>query len=173
MYLKLIGACLVILSSTAMGLYFSNVTKGRLVDLKALKKNMFILRGDIRYGNTPLPEALETLAERNKDNFKEFFHEIAKELRSLSGETFASVWDKGVRKFLKNSYINAVDREQLSKLGESLGYLDKDMQIKVIDLYIEQLETELEEATHTIKEKTRLYNMLGVLFGIFITIVMI
>lgn len=171
--LKLIGACLVILSSTGIGLYFSNVTKGRLCDLKDLKKNMFILRGDIHYGNTPLPEAIEALAARNNDNFKQFFAGIAKELRKLDGLTFTAIWDKGIHKYLKESYLSPTDRSQLSKLGETLGYLDKEMQIRTIDLYIEQLETELDEAIGSVKEKTRLYNMLGVLFGIFITIVMI
>ena len=173
MYLKIIGAILVIASSTGIGLYFSNLTKGRVTDLKALKRNIFILRGDIRYGNTPLPEAIEALAIRNNDNFKEFFHGVVLELKKLDGLTFAKIWDKGIKNYLKESYINATDREQLNKLGETLGYLDKDMQIKTIDLYIEQLENELEEATRTVKEKTRLYNLLGVLFGIFVTIVMI
>lgn len=173
MVLKLIGACLVILSSTGIGIYFSSITKGRLIDLKDLKKNMFMLRGDIRYGNTPLPEAIEALAIRNHDNFKPFYEGVVKELKKLDGLPFSEIWDKGVNEYMKDTYLTAADRSHFSKLGETLGYLDKEMQIRTIDLYIEQLENELQEAVSSVKEKTKLYNTLGVLFGIFITIVMI
>lgn len=171
--IKLVGACLVILSSTGIGLYFSSITRGRLQDLKDLKKNMFSLRGDIQYGNTPLPDAMEGLAQRCNDNFTLLFSSVANELKNRGGCTFSVIWDKGIEEHLKQSYLSVNDRRQLTKLGDTLGYLDKDMQTKNIDLYIEQLDVELDEAITTMKEKTRLYNMLGVLFGIFITIVMI
>lgn len=171
--LKILGASLVILSSTGIGMYFSSITKGRLHDLKDLKKDIYLLRGDIHYGNTPLPDAIAALAERGSDNFTLFFCEVSKNLREREGQSFSSIWDKGIETFLKDSYISTVDKRQLAKLGETLGYLDRDMQLKSIDLYMDQMNLELDDAASTIKEKTKLYNMLGVLFGLFLTIVMI
>ena len=57
--------------------------------------------------------------------------------------------------------------------GENLGYLDKEMQLATIDLYLATIETEIEEAVRTVKEKTYLYNSLGVMAGIFLTIILI
>ena len=171
--MKILGACLVILSCTSLGLYFSSLVQGRVSDLKAMKKNITILRGDIKYGNTTLPEAIGALARRNTDNFKEFFAGIEEELMNASGLSFIQIWDKGINTSLKNSYMNHNDREQLNRLGETLGYLDKEMQLKTIDFYMEQLDHELVDAVNTMKEKTRLYNMLGILSGLFLTVVLI
>lgn len=171
--IKIIGAFLVIVSSTGIGLYFSMMMKGRVKDLKALKKEIYLLRGDISYGATPLPEAIGMLARRSKDHFQPFFQALSVELEKLDGLTFAEIWDKCMLTSLGDTFLNDVDKELLKKLGDTLGYMDKEMQIKSIDLYAEQLELELTEAIQSEKEKTRLYNMLGVLCGIFITVVLI
>lgn len=170
---KILGAILVISSCSAMGLYFSSIVQGRVADLRAMKKNITILRGDIKYGNTTLPEAIGAIARRNTDNFKDFFTGIEQELLKSCGLSFTNIWDKGIKDYLKDTYMNDQDREQLNRLGETLGYLDREMQLKTIDIYVEQLEHELEEAITTMKEKTRLYNMLGVLSGLFLTVVLI
>lgn len=173
MILKLLGAILTISSSAAIGFYFSIILKERVEDLKNLKKCIFILRGDIRYSNTPLPEAIGSMAERNQNNFKQFFEKISDELIKLDGKTFSEIWKKSVDEDLKDTCMNKKDKVYLANLGDNLGYLDKEMQINTIDLYIEQLEGELKETIGTVKEKTRLYNLLGVLSGIFITIIML
>lgn len=171
--MKVIGALLVIFSCTGIGLYFSAMTKGRVADLKALKKEIYLLRGDICYGSTPLPEAFEMLAQRSGNHFKCFFFNIALQLKKFDGLPFAQIWDKGIQENLSESFLNEQDKEQLHKLGDTLGFMDKDTQIKSIELYIEQLDQELTEAIQNQKEKTRLYNMLGVLCGLFLTVVLI
>lgn len=171
--LKFIGAVLVISSSTAMGFYFSFITKVRLEDLKELKKYILILRGDIRYTGTPLPEAINNLSRRSKSNFENFFTSISEQLLKLEGRTFFQIWETSVMADLMDTCLINKDKKSLIQLGETLGYLDKEMQMNTIDLYISGLEEEIENLTQIVKEKTRLYNLLGIMGGIFITIVMI
>lgn len=83
------------------------------------------------------------------------------------------IWTQAITRDLKDTSITKVDKEQLRKVGECLGYLDKEMQMNTIDLYLSQLEGQIEELSKEIKERTRLYNLLGVMAGIFVTIVMI
>ena len=170
---KIFGALLVILSCSTIGVYFSSLVRGRVTDLRAMKKNITILRGDIKYGNTTLPEAIGALSRRNVDNFKDFFAGIEQDLLSSSGLSFQKIWEEGTKNYMKNTYMNQQDREQINHLGENLGYLDKEMQLKTIDLYIEQLDHELQDSIATMKEKTRLYNMLGILYGLYLTVVLI
>lgn len=172
MILKLIGIILIMSSSTGIGFYFSNHLKNRIIDLGELKKSILILRGEIRYGNTTLPEAIEAIGK--KDNrLSYFFLYIGQELIKLDGKSFFTIWTEGMEKKLQNSFLNQKDKESLSKLGETLGYLDKEMQMNLIQLYIEELEGEMKESLEVIKEKSYLYNTLGVMAGIFITIVLI
>ncbi len=171
--MKILGAILVILSCTGMGMYYSGLVKGRVTDLKDMRKNITILRGNIKYANTTLPEAIGSLAHRNSDNFREFFASVEQDLLTSDGMSFVAIWDKEIKTHIINTYMNQQDREQLTHLGETLGYLDKEMQLKTIDLYIEQLEQDLEDAVHSLKEKTRLYNTLGVLSGLFLTVILL
>lgn len=171
--LKILGAVLTIASSAAIGYYFSSNLKDRIDDLKELRKNMVVLRGDIRYAITPLPEAVGAIALRHQGNFARFFGTISEKLMKLEGVSFCEVWKQTVTEELVKTALTKQDKESLSKIGENLGYLDKEMQLNILDLYIEQLEIEIESASKVRGEKAKLYNTLGVMTGVFITIVML
>lgn len=170
--IKLIGCFLVIASSTAMGFFFSNEMKCRVENLKELKKLIVLLRGDIRYANTPLPEAISAIARRNPGNFEAFFKRTSQKLQELSGQTFAEIWKDAVNKELNETSLTKKDKSNLISFGENMGYLDKDMQLNTLDMYITQLEEEIKETSKTVKEKAYLYNSLGIMAGIFIAIIM-
>lgn len=170
--MKIIGCILVIGSSSAVGFYFSGELKSRIEDLKELRKLIGLLRGDIRYANTPLPEAIYAITRRRSSRFDQFFTYVSKQLSELSGETFQVIWKKAVEFELLNSALTKKDKSNLKQLGENLGYLDKEMQLNTIDLYLSQLEDEIAELSKSAKERGYLYNTLGIMAGVFITIVM-
>ncbi len=156
-----------------MGWYFSSELKNRIVDLRELKKIIFLLRGDIRYANTPLPEAVQALSLRHSGKYKAFLSIIAERLNELGGISFCTIWKEAVSKELNDTSLNKKDLAGLGQFGENLGYLDKDMQINTIDLYVSQIEEEIKDLSHNVKQKSYLYNSLGILGGIFITIIML
>lgn len=170
---KLLGCLLVILSSAAMGFYFSNEMKCRIDDMKELRKLIVLLRGDIRYGSTPLPEAISAIARRHKGGMVPFFNKVSTQLNELSGLSFQEIWKEAVELELSGTSLNKKDKLHLVQFGENLGYLDKDMQMNTLELFLAQLEEEIQEQTKAAKEKTYLYNSLGIMVGIFISIVML
>lgn len=169
--IKIIGCLMIISSCAGMGLYFSSELKNRIKDLKDLKKILYLLRGDIRYANTPLPEAVQALSIRHGGRYKKFLATIAEKLQELGGMSFYAIWKEGIDKELEETSLSKKDLETLKQLGENLGYLDKDMQINTLDLYISQIEEEINELSRNVKEKSYLYNSLGIMGGIFITII--
>jgi stage III sporulation protein AB len=171
--MKIIGCILVIVSSTGMGFYFSNEMRCRIEDLRELRKLIGLLRGDIRYANTPLPEAINSITRRQNGNFNAFFSYVSTKLRELSGHTFSEIWKEAVQKKLEGTSLSKKDKLHLTQFGESLGYLDKEMQMNTIDLYTSQLEEEIRDLCKTVKEKAYLCNTLGIMTGIFIIIIMI
>ncbi len=173
MLLKIIGCALIILSSAGMGFFFSNEMRCRIDDLRELRKLVMLLRGDIRYGNTPLPEAVTAIARRHKGSFTAFFTKVSARLNELSGLTFQEIWKEAVEKELLDTSLSKRDKMQLLQFGENLGYLDKDMQMNTLDLFLSQLEEETRELTKSAKEKSYLYNSLGIMAGIFISIIML
>lgn len=170
---KIIGCILILGSCTGIGMHFSGELRSRIRDLHDIKKLIYLLKGDIRYAHTPLPEAVQALSYRHDGKFKEFLSSIASKLNQLGGISFYNIWKEAVDTKLSHTALTNKDLEQLSRLGESLGYLDKEVQLNTLELYIEQLENEIQELQKNVKEKTYMYNALGVMGGIFIVIVMI
>ena len=171
--MKIIGCIMVIASSAGVGFYFSQEMRTRIENLKELKKLTGLLRGDIRYANTPLPEAINSIARRHNGSFQLFFRYVSTKLNELSGLTFAVIWKEAVEFELINTSLNKKDKLNLIQFGENLGYLDKEMQMNTIELYLVQLEDEISDLSKTVKEKAYLYNTLGIMAGIFITIIMV
>src|SRR5690554_5179998 len=122
--LKFLGAFLVISSCSALGFHFSSELKTRIVNLKELKKLLILLRGDIEYANTPLPEAVQALAKKHDGTYKVFLNNISGRLLELKGESFATIWKEGVEKDLLRTSLVKEDYLLLNQLGESIGYLD-------------------------------------------------
>lgn len=173
MVIKIIGCILVIASSTGMGFFFSNEMRSRIEDMKELRKLVVLLRGDIRYANTPLPEAISAIARRHHGNFEVFFTDVYKKLQELSGFTFSEIWTEAVENNLTSTSLTKKDMINLTQFGENLGYLDKDMQMNTLDLYTTQLEDEITDLSKIVKEKAYLYNSLGIMAGVFIIIIML
>jgi stage III sporulation protein AB len=74
-----------------MGFYFSNEMKERIDDLKELRKLIGLLRGDIRYAATPLPEAISVLNKRHEGRFHHFW--------IMSAASYRSCQDKPLQLF--------------------------------------------------------------------------
>lgn len=170
---KLIGAILVVSSCSALGCYFSNEVKTRINNLKEIKKILILLRGDIEYANTALPEAIQALSRRHNGTYKRFLTNVSKKLLELNGESFGSIWKEAVDKELQDTSLHKKDYGLLNQLGESIGYLDKSMQINTLDLYLGQIEETIKELSESAKDKAYLYNALGIMGGIFITIILL
>ena len=136
---------------------------------------MLLLKGEIRYSQSTLNEAFIHIAEKNKGDYKKFFEHVSYEMEQFRGETFYEIWKRQLEKdFIKEkSGLNKEDIKQLAILGETLGFLDKEMQLNTLDLYLEVLEGELQHLFVDMPEKIRLYQVFGITGGIFISILML
>lgn len=173
MVIKLLGSILVMAATTAIGLFMGMEKTNRVRQLRELKRLMMLLQGDIRYGRTPLPQALLALGENNNTPFRRFFLQVSKRLEEFGGDSFYQVWKYCAEQDLEETSLLKKDKERLVMLGENLGYLDVKMQLNVIELYLNQLEEEILAEAETLGEKVRLSRMLGVLSGIFLVVVML
>ena len=172
-FIKITGCVLIISSSSGMGFLLANDIRRRMEDLKSAKTIALLLRGDIRYAHTALPEALENVAKRHEGRLSPFLKRVAKELHQYNGVSFTQVWKLAMEEELKNTSLSKGDKVSLLQFGEQLGYLDKDMQINHIDWYLSQVEEDMKEISSEAKDKMRLYKSLGVLFGILVTILIL
>lgn len=171
MYLKIIGACLIILSTSYYGYLLSTEFILRIEQLKMIKKIMFLLRGEIKYSTTPLPEAFATISTRTKEPFSDMLRAISERLSSKDSQTIKDIWYEESEKWLMQTKLDGSEKDRFMSLGDNLGYLDKDMQLSNIELYLEQLEEDINTLQTAVSSKCKLYRSLGVMAGIFITII--
>jgi len=176
MYLHALGSCLVILSCTGIGLYFGSSGKDRLEKLRLIRQHFTILRSDIRCGST-LPEALETMYQRSegKEEFPElmaFYGELSDSFQNHKGGSLQTLWEAAAQN-LQGTTLLPEDLRLFSALGGQFGYLDCEMQLKTVDLYLSRLEEQIEEQAQKAGETMRLCRTLGLLAGIFIVVVML
>lgn len=173
MIIKILGAVFVIASTSAIGLQISKAMKLHIQSLQLLRKIMVMLKGEITYTNTPLEEAFQLIGRKVGGEYGHFLEEVALRLALRSGERFPHIWKEEIDKQLKRVYLNGSDLEELKLLGENLGYLDAQLQSQTIDLYLEQIEITINSLRENLSQRCRLCTSLGVMGGIFITIVML
>jgi stage III sporulation protein AB len=171
--LKIIGSILIIAATTGIGITSGRDLKVRLDNLRYIKKLMLMLKGEIKYLKAPLGEAFFNVGNRVKAPFDLFFNRIALEIESLSCESFYAIWCKHIDEEISKIKLNKKDCLTLKRVGEHLGYMDKEMQLGMIDLYVEQLEEEIQSSKESMEEKIRVYNCLGITIGIFAVLIML
>lgn len=172
MILKLTGAVLVIISSGGLGIYLANQWKEHLKTMEELRKMIFLLKGQILYANAPLEEAFERVGEKCSGKLSDFFLTISQRIASQRGEPFYEMWKQEIENLDRAIVLSEKDKQELVLFGEHLGYLDSEMQERTILLYLEQLDITINYLREHLGEKSRLYTSLGIMGGIFLTIVM-
>lgn len=170
---KIVGAALVIIACGAMGIVKSQELKQRQKELYLVKRMLLLLRGEIKYSRTPLPEAFINIGKRMGGELGGFLTGVGEQLEKQEGRPFSDVWKQAVNKDLCGTKLNKEDKEQLKRMGENLGYLDGEMQMNIIELQLEQVETQLERLEQSMAGKTRVYNCVGIFSGLLIAIVLL
>ena len=164
---------MVLFSTSAIGFVAGEKKKQRIKELKELMVHMKVFYGEIEYGRTALPEVMRIVANRNQGDMTRFFKAVSKELSGITAEPLSMIWNRCMKTELSTASLNKKDWILLEGLGENLGFLDQKMQLTTIGHYMINLEETIKEAMEEVKEKVRLYQALGILFGIFIIIVMV
>ena len=172
MVLKLTGSFLVICSCGALGLWKAAQWREHLRMLEQLKKMVLMLRGEILYGHTPLGEAFGQVGRRTEGILGDLFTGTEDRIRCRQGELFAVIWREEVEKRKKDMFLSERELQELCAFGEHLGYLDLEMQEHTVSLYLEQLDMSIGFYREHEREQSRLYTSLGIMGGLFLSIMM-
>ena len=171
MWMKVTGALLVMVSCTGLGTETARQLKERRKLLETLKRMISQLKGEILYSNLPLPAAFLRAGQRNAGAAAALFLSIAKRMEETEGESFDEVWKLETELFFKSCPLDTAEMEGLRAFGSCLGYLDRDMQERTIDFYMEELEQGIQVLRKAEPEKCRLFRGLGILGGLFLTVI--
>jgi len=171
--LKVVGAVMIFIACCGMGFGKSMEYRKRIRELLVLKKMLLMLRGEIKYARTPLSEAFSNIGNRQEHALGGFFVRVSKQMDHQQGETFLHIWESNLDNSLSKSALTKEDKKQLKRLGNQLGYLDKEMQISTIEFQVEQLETLIKKLEEEQGKRSRVCNCMGVFAGLMLNLILL
>ena len=170
--IKIIGMILTLGASTALGLYLASLGTFRQQDLLEFKKALLILKSEIEYIATPLPEAMINIAARTTQPISKLFTHFAQDLKqNEDGETVYRLWLSAIELHKKDAFLKEEDWEVIGNFGKTLGYLDKQMQVDSINFTIDYIDTHASDLQESNGKNQRMYQSLGVIGGILLLVI--
>lgn len=140
--------------------------------LIAMKEMFLMIAGEISYTRTPLREAFLRIARQNKEPFAGFLRQAAEELKK-NQDSMGVFWKRLVEQEEERFLFSREEKELLKRAGENFGYLDGQMQLKNLELYIGQADVMIEQFQKELKEKQKLIRTLSLMCGLFVIILLI
>ena len=159
-----------VMSGAGFGLALSGELSRRKRHLEKLLQMTILLKGEIRYGNTSLYDAFTGAAGKLDGKYREFFLNTAEMMQTRKGENFGDLFRSCAEKIFGTAGLTPEEREKLYSLGDRLGYLGMDMQLKQLEMLERELEYSLGELQKELPEKKKLCRSLGMLLGIFLAV---
>ena len=172
--LKITGILFVICGMSYLGFYKVFIMNEQIRHIKTFKESLIVIRGYIGYAIMSIPEIFEVVAETIDDkNISGCYISAAMHMKKRQTDNFRTIWKNAISENIDNNYIGKKQTLIIEKIGHMPVHLDTDMQIKVIDGVVMELEGAIDNVTEELKQKERVYKCGGVMAGIFIVIILL
>lgn len=171
--LKLTGAGLIIFAAVVLGIQLKQRLAQHVSQLMGLKEMLLMLSGEMSYARATLTEAFQNIAARGKNPFGPLLTEVAGRLEQERDSPLADIWQSAVEHHKKTFYFSEEELNMLRKLGDNFGYLDIQMQLNHLTLYIRQVENRIGQAQQELAARQKMYQYLSVMSGLFLILLLI
>ncbi|BDF34110.1 stage III sporulation protein AB [Extibacter sp. GGCC_0201] len=171
--LKIAGGLLLIAGTTLMGMRAASGIQDEYRQMQYLQQIIYMLQSEIRYSRAYLGEAFLHIKEQVREPYAGWLFQMSRSMDKREGGMFSDIWETETEAYLSVSGLPQEERRRLAALGGRLGAADMDMQVKTLELYQEQLAVSMSEKREGMRTKMRLCRCLGVMSGIFLTVLLI
>ena len=138
--LRTVGLCVIVISGIGCGFAMSNELGRRKKMMEMILRMIILLRGEIRYGNKSLYDAFTGASGKLEGKYREFFILTAQKMKEKTGDSFGTIFRESAGKCLDLDCLSQEERDRFYSLGDQLGYLGLDMQLKQMDLMEKETE---------------------------------
>ena len=169
--IRFLGAAMLILGCGGLGLSAVNRLDSRVRDLRELSAGLEILQRELGWRLSPLPKALEAASEGTHERAAQFFAFCAQGTERLTGAPFRTLWSKGLEQCPLR--LSREDRALMEQLGPVLGRYDGDSQRQAVENVLAGLSRQRVQAEDDRRRLGRVYGVLGLTAGLFLTLMLI
>lgn len=170
--IKLIGAFLIVISSSLVGMGLASQFVQRTKQLRQLQVAMQWLETQIVYGSTPLHIALAHISERIGGEIGNLFSAVAEGLTDRREASTRECWDEGIKREWAKTAMKNPEKEVLLHLGQVLGQSNREDQQKHIRLALMSLKSEEQQARDNQQKYEKMCRSLGLLGGLLVVILL-
>lgn len=163
--MKLLGALLVILASTAAGWQWGLMLRKRRKNLADMRQLFQWLETEIGYNLFPLREAFSRIDQRLHGEISTFTTAFIRCLGASEGLTAGEAWQETIRTCREKLVLAEPDWTILEDLGCNLGTTDRNHQLKAIRESIERIKIQEATAGEQVAKNEKLYRYLGMAAG--------
>ena len=163
--LTLCGAACVVAGSSGWGFLLARQLRRRPIELAALEAALELLRTEIEYARSPLPEALRRTAAASTGPATRLLAGTADRLDRGGGEGCAAALKAALADAEQRSAWVSADVQALEGLGRALGASDAADQVRHIALCVARLRAGAAQAAIQAERQARMWTYLGCLGG--------
>ncbi len=174
-YIKLIGAVLVVLAGAGFGACPVHKMKERTTEFEVLYFCLLRLKSEISHGGKPLPEAIKAAADSKKEVNEGIYRVVMCNLACRLGkgrEAYETQLRACAEEGFRDSVITKEEQDAFVDTFLLLGGGDKEKQVQMLSYYAETIRLAIAQEKQKRKEKSYLYRSLGILGGIFLSVIM-
>ncbi|MFD2116069.1 stage III sporulation protein SpoIIIAB [Paenibacillus yanchengensis] len=168
--MKLLGALLILLAGTLFGFFQANLFMERPKQLRQLIHILQRLATEIGYGQTALPIAIERASKDEQGVVYRLFQMVVEQLQEENDRSFVEIWQSVMEQRWAYTSLKASEQRIVIRLGSVLGISDTTDQLKQLQLAMEQLKMEEEQARDNQAKYATMWRSLGLLIAVFIII---
>ncbi|MFI3171600.1 MAG: stage III sporulation protein AB [Eubacteriales bacterium] len=164
---------MILMTGTLYGRSKGRVYQKRYLELQEWKRIFTLILSEVMYGGATIIEVIRNIKIQCRAEQFAILDVLETNMNTYQKKRFAMVWLDALKLYSEKSMLNEQDISALERVGSTLGSVDREKQISMIHLYLEQVEQTLVDLEKEKDDKTKLCNTLGLLGSIFIIILLI
>ncbi len=169
---KLTGILFIGISSAMIGFKCSFDIKKRIDMLGTITYILGEFADRACFSREPLPEIIRSTVPKTTGIYKGWLENLLEFLSRDNSYNFAGAWNESLDIFRQNG-LKENEMNILKEFGIRIVNLNEDRLEEIVHKYINLLESYIGELKAEYKVKSKLYQSLGVLLGLFIIIIVI
>lgn len=170
--MKLVGMVFIVAAAGSAGFRIAASLRRRCSLLRLLLTALRILKNEISFCATPLPQAFALMAVSVQGAPERVFSAVAKQMDQRRWLTPQGAMEQALAEESELGQDEQI-HDALMKLAAGLGKYDRDSQLQTMEVVAADLEALLQAAQHECSMHSRTYRTLGICAGLAAAILLI
>lgn len=172
MLLKITGSILVILSGSLMGLVYGEELKTKVKLREEILWWVIDIENEIEYSKSTLYEILSEMLVKLKGETAKLTEQLLRRMDEDEVDSFYKIWKENFNMIYKDTPLKK-DIKEFENIGKCLEITDINEKLYRLKQYTDLQIKLIEAEKKNIKDKYNIYLRLGMLTGIFVTIILL